>query len=74
MFELCPIIYLVASFFWLDHDHGDGDGGDDDCNGKYDVVLATEVAYEHRSIDLLLQTIRELLKPRSGWMRKYLYI
>ena len=30
------------------------------------MILATEVAYERRSIDILLQTIKDLLKPDTG--------
>lgn len=33
--------------------------------GKFDILLASEVAYEHRSIDLLLGTIKELLKDEG---------
>ena len=35
-------------------------------NGKFDVILASEVAYQGKSLKILLTTIEQLLDPKNG--------
>jgi 2-polyprenyl-3-methyl-5-hydroxy-6-metoxy-1,4-benzoquinol methylase len=38
---------------------------DESVSGKYDVVMASEVAYQSKSLQILLDTIKQLLDPNG---------
>jgi len=46
--------------------HSSTDDVFDKDNDRYDFVIASEVAYERKSIAKLLNTIKMLVKPSSG--------